>query len=234
MTVTVTTKTAAPKTTGLLGNFWLVKTGGNTGSSAAEVQNLPKGQKPLAANWGGAVYLGSTVNAANSALHAAAEKLKVPDPSKVPTLATSLGILGAIAGGSVIAGAAGAAAVDAATAGETTAAGAAGRCRGGGGCRGRDGGRDEAPGRRFFAKLAGGADHRPHRCVRHTAARGAGRRCAGDHRPVGDREETATLPRMKFAGPITNAFALGQRALAELAEIRRLLELLVEAQRNDG
>lgn len=35
---------------------------------------------------------------------------------------------------------------------------------------------------------------------------------------------------MKFTGPITNAFALGQRALAELQRIRELLELLVEEE----
>ena len=104
--------TAAPKTTGTLGNYWLVKTGAGANSSA-EIQNLPKGQKPLLAGQGGAVYLGATVKQANAAVHAAAEKLKVPDPQIVPSLATSLGIITAIAGGFTLGGAGAAAATDA-------------------------------------------------------------------------------------------------------------------------
>jgi hypothetical protein len=98
-------------------NFWLVK----TGTGASEVQNLPAGQKPLQANWGDAVYLGSTT-ASSKNIAAAAQRLGVPNPQNVPSLSTSLGITGAILGGF---GAGAAAATSEAAGGVAAAAGAA-------------------------------------------------------------------------------------------------------------
>ena len=108
-----------PKTKTVQGNYWLVKTVA-AGKTLAEVQNLPAGQKPLAANWGGAVYLGSTVKTANNAIANAAHKLGVLNPTKIPPLSMTVGFIAAEAGGAAVAP--GAAAVEAATAGGATAA----------------------------------------------------------------------------------------------------------------
>lgn len=111
--------------------YWLVKITNQGQGSTAEIQRFPVGQKPLAANWGGAVYLGNTVQAADKAIARAAQVLHVPNPTHVPSLGTSISI-GAIelggfgAGAAGAAGLAGAAAVDAATGADTAAAGAAG------------------------------------------------------------------------------------------------------------
>jgi hypothetical protein len=108
------------------GNFWLVR----TGAGASEVQNLPAGQRPLQAGWGNAVYLGPTPSSSKN-IAAAARRLGVPNPQNVPSLATSVGIIGSIVGGfgagAIAAGgeaaAAGVAGTEAASAGEAVAAG---------------------------------------------------------------------------------------------------------------
>jgi hypothetical protein len=149
---------AVPKAKAAAGNFWLVKTGVGA-SSAAEVQNLPAGQKPLAANWGGAVYLGSTVAASRTAIANAAKKLGVPSPTNVPSLSFSLGVIGAEVGGAAIVAAAapGAAAVEAATnVGEAGAAGAGATAVEGGAAGGATGAAETA-GSSLLSKLTGGA-----------------------------------------------------------------------------
>lgn len=82
--------------------FWLVQTGGGPGQpagGASEVQQFPAGQKPPSAAWGGAVYLGSTVSDVRKWVGTAAARLGVPNPTNVPSLGTSLGIIGAIVAG---------------------------------------------------------------------------------------------------------------------------------------
>ena len=224
---------AVPKAKAAAGNFWLVKTGVGA-SSAAEVQNLPAGQKPLAANWGGAVYLGSTVAASRTAIANAAKKLGVPSPTNVPSLSFSLGVIGAEVGGAaaVAAAAPGAAAVEAAT--NVGEAGAAGR-RGGRGRR-RRGRRDRGGGDRGqFATVEAdrwGSDRGADLRVRRPAVGGRWWRRAGAAWRGRDREGHGRgAGTVRGMGLITQGFAMGRLALRKLdelleqvAEIKRLLE----------
>lgn len=111
--------------------YWLVKTSGpGTAASAAgpsaEVQQFPAGQKPPQAAFGQAVYLGTTPAEVSRYIQAASGRLGTPNPTNVPSLGTSAGILGAILGGLGIGAAASASAADAAAADATAAAGGAG------------------------------------------------------------------------------------------------------------
>lgn len=117
--------------------YWLVKRGGTAGAAPyAAVTPIPNGYQPIEAKTGGAVLLGSTTQAITNGIAAAANKLGVPNPQNIPSLNTTLGILGAEITGAA-AGAAGAAtaAADAATAAagtaDTAAAGTAGGTAGG-------------------------------------------------------------------------------------------------------
>jgi hypothetical protein len=105
-------------------SFWLVR----TPAGGAEVQDWgpgsqlggPSGSKPVAAS----VYLGNTVADVNQWISTAAGRLGVPNPQNIPSLGTTLGIVGAEVGGFGLGAAAAASTAAEAAAAEATAVGA--------------------------------------------------------------------------------------------------------------
>lgn len=99
--------------------YWFVKYAPHYGT----LVRLPHGQRPIEAQWGDAVFVGNTVSSADQHLVAAARKLGLPNPTKEPSLADTLGVAGSLLAG-FGAGSAGAAAAGADAAGGATAEGA--------------------------------------------------------------------------------------------------------------
>lgn len=115
----------APPAPAKQGNYWLVRVTNQGRGSVWSLQNLPQGQRPLAAGWGAAVYLGSTVAQANKNIAAACKALGIPDIRNRPSLQDTIGIISGIFAGFAVTGAAGAAASSAEVAADATVAGGA-------------------------------------------------------------------------------------------------------------